>query len=66
MALDVPRREPTREQILQHYRDDLAAAHPDADPAVIDDMALNFGDALLLEMGRVGLANTADGEMGHA
>ena len=66
MALDVPRRERIGERILQHYRDDLAAAHPDADPAVIDDMALRFWGALLLEMERVGLAHTTDTESGHA
>jgi hypothetical protein len=34
----------------------LALLPPGADAAVLDDMALNFGGALLLEMERVGLA----------
>jgi hypothetical protein len=70
MALDPrPRRERIGERLLQHYRDDrddLAAAHPDADPAVIDDMALRFGGALLLAMEAIGLANTTEAELGHA
>ncbi len=59
-------REDAAERLMQRYRDDLAAAHPGADPAVLDDMALNFGGALLLEMERVGLANAAEAELGHA
>jgi len=66
MALDVPRRERIGERILPRYRDDLRAANPDADPAVIDDMALRFGGALLLKMERVGLAHTAEAELGRA
>jgi hypothetical protein len=67
MALDPrPRRERIGERLLQHYRDDLAAAHPDADPAVIDDTALRFGGALLLAMEAIGLANTTEAELGHA
>jgi hypothetical protein len=54
------------ERVIQRYRDKLEAAHPGADPAALGDMALNFAGALLLEMERVGLASTADGEMGHA
>jgi hypothetical protein len=59
-------REDAAERVIQRYRDGLGAAHPGAAPYVLDDMALNFGGALLLEMERVGLAYTADDEMGHA
>jgi hypothetical protein len=44
----------------------VRAAHPGVDPAVLDDMAVTFGGALLLEMERVGLAYATDAEMGHA
>ena len=44
----------------------MRAAHPGADPEVLDDMALGFAGALLLEMEAVGLAHTTDAEMGHA
>jgi hypothetical protein len=57
-------REDAAERLMQRYRDDLAAAHPGVDPAVLDNMTLNFGGALLLEMERVGLAYTTDGDMG--
>jgi hypothetical protein len=67
MALDPGQeQEDAGERLLQRYRVDLAAAHPDVDPAVIDDMALRFGGALLLEMERVGLAYATDAESGHA
>lgn len=41
-------REDAAERIAQRYRDGLDAAHPGADPAAMDDMALNFAGALLL------------------
>jgi hypothetical protein len=64
MALDPGQeREDAGERLLQRYRVDLAAAHPDADPEVLDEMTINFGGALLIAMERVGLANTADAEM---
>jgi hypothetical protein len=67
MALD-PRqeRDDAGERLLQRYRVDLAAAHPDADPEVLDDMTVGFGAALILEMERVGLAHATDAESGHA
>jgi hypothetical protein len=49
-------RERAGERLLACYRGYIAAAHPGADPAVLDEMALRFGGALLLEMERVGLA----------
>jgi len=61
-----PPRENAAERLCQRYRDDLAVAHPGADPEVLDDMTLGFGGALLLEMERVGLAYATDAEMGHA
>ena len=35
------------------------------DPAMLDDMALAFAGALLLEMETIGLAYTTDAEMEH-
>jgi hypothetical protein len=61
-----PPREQAGERFLHRYRANLAAAHPGADPKMLDDMALRFAGALLLEMERIGLANTTDGDMGHA
>ena len=40
------------EALVQCYRDDLADAHPAVDPEVLEDMAIHFGSALLLEMER--------------
>jgi hypothetical protein len=59
-------REDAAERIVQRYRDGLTATYPGADPSVLDEMAINFAGALLLEMERVGLTNAADSEMGHA
>jgi hypothetical protein len=67
MALDPGQeREDAGERLLQRYRVDLAAAHPDADPEVLDDMTVSFGGVLLLEMERVGLAHATEAESGHA
>jgi hypothetical protein len=44
---------------VQHYRDDLAEAHPGVDPGAFEEMTLNFADALLLEMERC-VADHAD------
>ena len=41
------------EQLVQHYRDDLADAHDGTDPDTLDDMATNFGGALMLRMLRL-------------
>ena len=40
------------EQFAEHYRCDLAAAHPAVDGATLDEMTTNFAGALLLEMER--------------
>jgi hypothetical protein len=45
-----PPREDAAERLLEHYRAYLSDAHPGADPAVLDDMAVTFGGAMLLEM----------------
>ena len=67
MALDPGEtRENAGEQFIQKYRDDVASAHPGADPEVLDEMTINFAGALLLEMERVGLAHATDDEAGHA
>jgi hypothetical protein len=64
--LDGPRRERATERICQRYREDFAAAHPAADPAVIDEAMTTFRAALLREMEAVGLADTAEAEMARA
>jgi len=38
------------ERLVQLYRDDLLDAYPTADPALIEDMAVNFGGALMRRM----------------
>jgi hypothetical protein len=38
------------EQLVQHYRDDLADAYPATDSEALDEMAVNFGGALLFKM----------------
>jgi hypothetical protein len=45
-----PPREDAAERLLKHYRAYLSDAHPGADPAVLDDMAVTFSGAMLLEM----------------
>jgi hypothetical protein len=46
------RRMDAADQLAEHYRCDLAAAHPAADAATLDEMTVNFAGALLLEMER--------------
>jgi hypothetical protein len=46
-------RKDAAEQLVQHYRDDLADAYPAVDPSALEEMTLNFGRALLLEMERI-------------
>jgi len=41
------------EQLTQDYRDDLTDAHLGVDPEVLEEMALDFSGALLLEMERL-------------
>jgi len=48
-----PERIDAMEQLVQHYRDDLADAHDSTDPDTLDDMATNFGGALMLRMLRL-------------
>ena len=48
-----PERIDAMEQLVQHYRDDLADAHDGTDPDTLDDMATNFGGALMLRMERL-------------
>jgi len=48
-----PERVDALEQLIQHYRDDLADAHDGTDPDTLDDMATNFGGALMLRMERL-------------
>jgi hypothetical protein len=48
-----PARVDALEQLIQHYRDDLADAHEGTDPGTLDDMATNFGGALMLRMERL-------------
>ena len=38
------------EQLMQHFREDLADAYPGIDSEALDEMAVNFGGALLLKM----------------
>jgi hypothetical protein len=45
-----PPREDAAERLLEHYRAYPSDAHPGADPAVLDDMAVTFSGAMLLEM----------------
>ena len=45
------------EQLVQHYRDDLADAHPGVNPGALEEMTLNFAGALLLEMERCAADN---------
>jgi len=40
------RRQDGAEQLVQHYRDDLADAHPGVDPGALEEMTLNFAGAL--------------------
>ena len=47
-------REDAAEQLMQDYRDDLADAHANADRETLDEMAVNFCGALLLEMEHAG------------
>ena len=46
------RRQDGAELVVQHYRDDLADAHPGVDPTALEEMTLNFAAALLREMER--------------
>ena len=48
-----PERIDAMEQLVQHYRDDMADAHDGTDPDALDDMATNFGGALMLRMERL-------------
>ena len=48
-----PERIDAMEQLVQHYRADLADAHDGTDPDTLDDMATNFGGALMLRMLRL-------------
>jgi hypothetical protein len=38
------------EQLVQHFRGDLADAYPGIDSEALDEMTVNFGGALLLKM----------------
>jgi hypothetical protein len=38
------------EQLVQHFREDLADAYPGIDSEALDEMTVNFGGALLLKM----------------
>jgi hypothetical protein len=40
------------DRFAEHYRSDLGEAHPGVDAATLDEMAVNFTGALLLEMER--------------
>lgn len=40
-------------QLTQDYRDDLTDAHRGVEPEILEEMALNFSGALLLEMERL-------------
>jgi len=57
-----PGRLDVADQLAQHYRDDLAEAHPGVDPATLDEMTVNFGGALLLEMERLADSDDDDAE----
>jgi hypothetical protein len=48
------------EQLVQHYRDDLADAYHATDSEALDEMAVNFTGALLLKMEQ--LQNDEDGD----
>ena len=50
------------EQLVQHYRDDLADAHPGVSPGALEEMTLNFAGALLLEMERCAADNAYNSE----
>ena len=56
------RRQDGAEQLVQHYRDDLADAHPGVDPGALEEMTLNFAGALLLEMERCAADDADDSE----
>ncbi len=59
-------RQTAAEEFVQKYRDNLAGAHTGVDPDVLDQMTINYGAALMLEMERIGLAHAADDEAGLA
>jgi len=56
------RRQDGAEQLVQHYRDDLADAHPGVDPGALEEMTLNFAGALLREMERCAADDADDSE----
>ncbi len=56
------RRQDGAELLVQHYGDDLADAHPGADPGALEEMTLNFAGALLLEMERCAGDSADDSE----
>jgi hypothetical protein len=56
------RRMDAAEQLVQDYRDDLAEAHPSVEPGALEEMAVNFGGALLLEMERCADDDADDAE----
>jgi len=56
------KRQDGAEQLVQHYRDDLADAHPGVDPGALEEMTLNFAGALLLEMERCAADDADDSE----